>query len=144
MSSTLKRKAAASTEANKKVKTNASITSFFGPPKPVANGGAMASKAASAAPEPAPFKFDKAKWVTSLTAEQKELLQLEIDTLDPSWLAHLKDDITSKEFLELKRFLAREVDQGKKIFPPREDVYSWYVDPVRAGVGSQAALDTRC
>lgn len=144
MSSTLKRKAAAPTEANKKARANASITSFFGPPKPVANGGATASKAAAAAPEPAPLRFDKAKWVATLNDEQKQLLQLEIDTLDPSWLAHLKDEVTSKEFLELKRFLAREADQGKKIFPPREDVYSWYAYLQLAGIGSQAALDTRC
>lgn len=144
MSSSLKRKAATSTEANKKVKTNASIMSFFGPPKPVANGGAMASKVAAAAPEPAPPKFDKTKWVAGLTAEQKKLLQLEIDTLDPSWLAHLKDDITTKEFLELKRFLAREADQGKKIFPPLEDIYSWYVHPERAGCGHRVTLDIRC
>lgn len=63
-----------------------------------------------------------------MTDEQKELLKLEIDTLDPSWLAHLKDEIMSKEFLDLKRFLDREAGAGKKIFPPREDIYSWY-DP---------------
>ena len=38
----------------------------------------------------------------------------------------MKDEITSPEFLELKRFLKREVESGKKVFPPSEDVYSWY------------------
>jgi len=71
--------------------------------------------------------FDKKKWAAKLTAEQKELLKLEIDTLHESWFAVLKDEILSKEFLELKRFLAREEKAGKKIFPPPEDVYSWYV-----------------
>ncbi|KAK6820505.1 uracil-DNA glycosylase-like protein [Apiospora arundinis] len=123
--STLKRKAAAANEANKKSRPNASITSFFGAPKPTASSSANgASSSAPAAPEPA-VKFDKAKWVASLTPEQKKLLQLEIDTLDVSWLAHLKDDITSKEFLELKQFLDREKTQGKKVFPPAEDIYSW-------------------
>lgn len=61
-----------------------------------------------------------------MTDEQKQLLKLEIDTLDSSWLAHLKDEIVTKEFLDLKRFLDREAAAGKKIFPPRGDIYSWY------------------
>ncbi|KAK1975665.1 uracil-DNA glycosylase [Colletotrichum cereale] len=119
--STLKRKAGTlSAVDNKKPKQDGSITSFFGAPKPVAKAvGAAAPEAPTAA------KFDKAKWVAGLTAEQKELLQLEIDTLHESWLALLKDEVTSKEFLELKRFLNRESDAGKKWFPPKEDVYSW-------------------
>lgn len=115
--SSLKRKAATTgneTEA-KKTKANGSIASFFGAaPKP----------AGTAAPSPA-AKFDKAKWVEGLTAEQKELLKLEIDTLHDSWLALLKDDVTTKEFLDLKKFLNRETAAGKKWFPPKEDVYSW-------------------
>ncbi|KAK1970634.1 uracil-DNA glycosylase [Colletotrichum eremochloae] len=119
--STLKRKAGTLSAADtKKPKQDGSIMSFFGAPKSVA-------KASSAdAPEAPPAaKFDKAKWVAGLTAEQKELLQLEIDTLHESWLALLKDEVTSKEFLDLKRFLNRESDAGKKWFPPKEDVYSW-------------------
>ena len=71
------------------------------------------------------MKFDKAKWASKLSAEQQKLLKLEIDTLDASWLSHLKEEVLSKEFLDLKRFLQREIDSGKKIFPPLEDVYSW-------------------
>ncbi|KAM0455184.1 hypothetical protein ACHAPV_000474 [Trichoderma viride] len=116
--SSLKRKAATAgneTEA-KKTRANGNISSFFGAaPKPAG---------ASAAPSPA-IKFDKAKWVEGLTAEQKELLKLEIDTLHDSWLALLKDDVTTKEFLDLKKFLNRETAAGKKWFPPKEDVYSW-------------------
>lgn len=125
--STLKRKndASASSGDAKKPKVNASITSFFGAPKTVSSSTSGKS-AVSAAPEPT-IKFDKEKWVAGLTPEQKKFLRLEIDTLDPSWLALLKDEITSKEFLELKKFLERETMAGKKIFPPREDVYSWYV-----------------
>lgn len=80
--------------------------------------------------ETAAAKFDKAKWVASLTDEQRQLLKLEIDTLDESWLAQLKAEITSKEFLELKKFLDREAKAGKKVFPPKEDVYSWYVPQI--------------
>ncbi|KAH7155429.1 uracil-DNA glycosylase-like protein [Dactylonectria estremocensis] len=113
--STLKRKAASAANGGdaKKPKANGSIASFFGAaPKP-------------AAPATPVVKFDKAKWVASLTEEQKDLLKLEIDTLDESWLAHLKDDVTTKEFLDLKRFLNRESSAGRKWFPPKEDVYSW-------------------
>ncbi|KAH7147046.1 uracil-DNA glycosylase-like protein [Dactylonectria estremocensis] len=76
----------------KKPKADGGIASFFG----------AAPKPANATP---PAKFDKAKRVACLTPEQKTLLKLEIDTLDESWLAHLKDDITAKEFLALKKFL---------------------------------------
>jgi uracil-DNA glycosylase len=121
--STLKRKAADTAKGSdvKKPRANGSIASFFGAPKPAPGA---AGKSASAPEAPAP-KFDKQKWVASLTAEQKELLQLEINTLDESWLAHLKDDIKTKDFLDLKRFLKAETEAGRKWFPPAEDVYSW-------------------
>lgn len=123
----LKRKAeplAGSLNDQKKPKKDGSLTSFFGAPKPAP----MATKSsANSAPatNPPPLKFDKEKWVESLTPDQKSLLKLEIDTLDPSWLAHLKDEITSGSFLDLKRFLQKEIDSGKKIFPPLDEVYSW-------------------
>lgn len=108
--------------AAKKPKANGSITSFFGAPKP--KEGASAPNA-SAPPPPPTVKFNKEKWVSSLTAEQKDLLQLEIDTLDESWLAHLKDEVVSPEFLNLKRFLKKEKESKATIFPPENDIYSW-------------------
>ncbi|KAI8961948.1 uracil-DNA glycosylase [Daldinia sp. FL1419] len=110
-------------DANKKPKVNASITSFFGAPK--SSPSSSPAKAGDAGPSAPPLKFDKDKWVAGLTLEQKRHLQLEIQTLDPSWLVHLKDEITSPEFIELKKFLESEVKSNKKVFPPREDVYSW-------------------
>jgi uracil-DNA glycosylase len=101
---------------NKKPKANGSITSFFGPPKPKAD----AAKASAI-----PAKFNKVKWVASLTAEQKDLLKLEIETLDESWLAHLKDEILTPEFLSLKQFLRKEKQAGATIFPPENEIYSW-------------------
>jgi len=117
MAANLKRKAAdlAAAEA-KKPKANGSITSFFAAPKPVASSSSSA---------PPVIKFDKQKWLEKLTDEQKELLKLEIETLHESWLAHLKDEVLTKEFLALKRFLKKEKEDGKTIFPPMEDVYSW-------------------
>ncbi|KAK0728991.1 uracil-DNA glycosylase-like protein [Apiosordaria backusii] len=132
-SSTLKRKAAAQTGGAdaKKVKQG-NIMSFFGSSPASKSSSTPAvpttpnsSFSAAAQPDPAAAKFDKAKWVATLTPEQKSLLQLEIDTLHESWLVHLKDEIVTKEFLDLKRFLEREYAAGKKIFPPKEDIYSW-------------------
>lgn len=88
------------------------------------------TSAAAGPPPPAEaaapvLKFDKTNWVEKLTPEQKDLLALEIASLDESWLAQLKDEIVTKDFLDLKRFLKREHESGKKIFPPAADVYSW-------------------
>ena len=123
--SAVKRKAEPPTASSldlKKPKKDASLTSFFG-------GAGMSTKSApSSSPtesDSPPIKFDKDKWVSGLSSEQRQLLKLEIDTLDPSWLAYLREDVLHNDFLELKRFLQREIDSGKKIFPPLEDVYSW-------------------
>ena len=105
--------------------SHSSITSFFGAPKPAATATGIANGSTKRA-EPEPMKFDKDAWVAKLSDEQKQLLKLEIDTLHESWLAPLKDEITKPEFLELKRFLAKEAGSGKKVFPPSADVYSWY------------------
>ncbi|KAI1338840.1 uracil-DNA glycosylase [Xylariaceae sp. FL0016] len=134
-----------SADANKKPKVNASITSFFGPPKPSVSSS-PASKGPSSSPNRGPASspmgpkssiasfttssaptsnFDKAKWVAGLSPELKKHLALEIQTLDPSWLAVLKDDLVKPDFITLKKFLESEVKSGQKVFPPREDVYSW-------------------
>ena len=112
----MKRKSENLSAPDSKKPKGGSITAFFGAPKP---------KPPSTTSTPLQCSFDKAKWVASLTPEQKELLQLEIDTLDESWLAHLKDEVVSTEFLNLKRFLKKEKDSNIKVFPPEEDVYSW-------------------
>ncbi|KAI0151647.1 uracil-DNA glycosylase [Xylariaceae sp. FL1272] len=122
MSSSQKRKSDVSgADANKKAKTNSSITSFFGPPKTTAKPNSTSSSA----PEPATPKFNKEAWVATLTPEQKKHLQLEINTLHESWLVHLKDEIVKPEFINLKKFLESEIKNGETIFPPSEDVYSW-------------------
>ena len=127
MAASLKRKAdnalPDATSELKKPKTNGAITSFFGAPSS-SSGSSGSNTAAEAARTVS--RFDKSKWALSLTAEQKKLLKLEIDTLHETYLAHLKEEILSEEFLDLKRFLQREVDSGKKMFPPLQEVYSWY------------------
>ncbi|KAE8156444.1 uracil-DNA glycosylase-like protein [Aspergillus tamarii] len=96
---------------------NGSITSFFGPPKAKTVGPKSTSSYSSS--------FNKQGWVESLTPEQRKLLQLEIDTLDESWLAQLKEELVTPEFLALKRFLQKEKQSGVKIFPPENEIYSW-------------------
>ncbi|KAI1298527.1 uracil-DNA glycosylase [Xylaria venustula] len=126
MSSVKRKGDAAATDASKKAKTNGSITSFFGAPKTTgAKGGAGGSTSDTAASGNPAAKFDKAKWVATLTPEQKKHLALEINTLDPSWLALLKDEIVKPEFIALKKFIEGEVRSGQNVFPPSEDVYSW-------------------
>ena len=136
MATPLKRKADdTAVSESKKPKANASITSFFKQhtteSKPA--GATTQTSPLSSLTNPSPAdppiaapKFNKDKWVEKLNDEQKELLTLEIETLHESWLAQLKDEILTKEFLELKRFLKKEKESGKTIFPPMEDVYSWY------------------
>ncbi|EPY49903.1 uracil DNA N-glycosylase Ung1 [Schizosaccharomyces cryophilus OY26] len=70
------------------------------------------------------IKFDKKKWAEELTDDQRKLLQLEIDTMEDSWFEALKDEFLQPYFLNLKQFLQSEW-QGERIFPPKEDIYSW-------------------
>jgi uracil-DNA glycosylase len=134
----LKRKASTLPLADaKKPKVNGSITSFFGAPKAAAAPTKVTTAvetAVSTAPPatntdadalPLPQSDWKKKWIASLTEEQKHLLVLEIETLHESWLKELKDEITSASFIGLKRFLKKEHEAGKKIFPPAIDVYAW-------------------
>ncbi|KAJ5981632.1 hypothetical protein N7522_013260 [Penicillium canescens] len=119
----LKRKSEHVSTPDLKKPKGGSITAFFGAPK--SEPSSTQSTNGSPAPAPRSSTFNKGKWVASLTPEQKELLQLEIDTLDESWLAHLKDEVVTTEFLNLKRFLKKEKDTNVKVFPPEEDIYSW-------------------
>lgn len=133
----VKRKAEQLPGHDSKKPKGGSITAFFGTPKP--------KPAIKSTSTHQPSIFDKEKWIASLTPEQKELLQLEIDTLDESWLAHLKDEVTSTEFLNLKRFLKKEKDSNVKVFPPEEDIYSWYngtTSGAGAGANQNAGPDT--
>ena len=184
MTTPLKRKAAdVAGSSGKKIKGNASITSFFSSPSAPTQPASQVAAASTSAPSSSPStvkdetspqesqsqsqastkapasntppvtasifnkkadaaaaasalstsssssvpgsKFDKQKWIDSLNAEQKDLLALEIEHLHESWLGPLKDEVTSSSFLDLKRFLKREHEAGKQIFPPAADVYSW-------------------
>ena len=118
---------------SKKPKANGSITSFFGVPKTKSNDLKSPTALSSSS------NFNKQKWVASLTPEQKELLQLEIDTLDESWLAQLKEEVVKPEFLALKRFLQQEKQSGAKVFPPEDEIYSWY-SPITSCMGISCSV----
>lgn len=111
-STPLKRKAVdlAAAEA-KKPKSNGSITSFFGAPK--VNPSTSSTNPSKPPTDPAPVKFDKDEWIAKLDPDTKSLLKLEIETLHESWLAVLKDEVTKKSFLDLKRFLKAEGERGE-------------------------------
>lgn len=126
MSTTAIKRKATDLGANdaKKPKANGSITSFFGQPKHVI----PAESTSTSSPDTSSKKpFDKEGWIAKLSDEQKELLKLEIETLHESWLPYLKDELVTTSFLDLKKFLKREREAGQTIFPPSEDVYSWFV-----------------
>jgi len=110
-STPLKRKAVdlAAAEA-KKPKSNGSITSFFGAPK--VNPSTSSTNPSKPPTDPVPVKFDKDEWIAKLDPDTKSLLKLEIETLHESWLAVLKDEVTKKSFLDLKRFLKAEGEKG--------------------------------
>jgi uracil-DNA glycosylase len=126
----LKRKAAA-LPANdaKKPKANGSIASFLKPVVTVSSTTTVtvATTSVTQVSPPAASTWDKEAWVKKLSDEQRQLLALEIATLHDSWLKELRDEVTSESFLNLKRFLRQEAESGKKIFPPSQDVYSWFV-----------------
>ncbi|KAF9582207.1 hypothetical protein BGW38_000505 [Lunasporangiospora selenospora] len=61
----------------------------------------------------------------ALSDDKKELLQLEQDTMDATWLRALQTELTKPYFFELKKFLKQEELDKKTIFPPQADIYSW-------------------
>jgi uracil-DNA glycosylase len=127
MSGNIKRKATESPAViTKKARA---ITSFFAPLGAASSGAASSSAPAGSAPKASTTtrpKFDKERWASKLSDEHKSLLQLEINTMEQSWFRALKDELITPEFLSLKRFLRSEKDGGKTIYPPEEDIYSWY------------------
>lgn len=52
-------------------------------------------------------------------------IRVEQDTMDPAWYARLRDEIKASYFIDLKKYLSRELGAGKRIFPPAHLVHSW-------------------
>lgn len=71
------------------------------------------------------INFDKDAWAKTLTEGQKQLLQLELETMHVSWLAELKDVLVTPQFLSLKEFLEKEKKEKRIVYPAEADIYSW-------------------
>ncbi|KAG0299625.1 hypothetical protein BGZ98_009899 [Dissophora globulifera] len=95
-----------------------------------AAAAATSPSAATAIPvssSPAGFAFPKPKpdLLKGLPDEKRELLRLEQDTVDATWLRALQSEFTKPYFIELKKFLKQEDTANQKVFPPKPDIYSW-------------------
>lgn len=64
------------------------------------------------------------KVTISLSPFLRNLLALEIETIEKSWFRHLQGEFRQPYFVKLKQFIAKE-QQGHTVFPPAADVYSW-------------------
>lgn len=85
---------------------------------PLASSSSSAAPLSTTTPSSA-STFSLSSYRESLSTKGSEpteadLLKLECDTLDPSWLALLKDEIKKPYFRELKKFLWKEGLRGLK------------------------------
>ncbi|KAF9905854.1 uracil DNA glycosylase [Linnemannia zychae] len=87
-----------------------------------ADGDKDSSDATAVAPLVPKAKPDILK---GLSDEKRELLTLEQETIDATWLRALQTEFTKAYFIELKKFLKQEDIDKQKIFPPKNDIYSW-------------------
>ncbi|KAH9856542.1 uracil-DNA glycosylase [Lenzites betulinus] len=76
--------------------------------------------------------FSLSEFQNSLSAEEKELLALECQTMGKSWLKLLTDEIRQPYFLKLKRFLREQGVKGPddsaanlKVYPAPKNIYAW-------------------
>ncbi|OAQ31690.1 uracil-DNA glycosylase [Linnemannia elongata AG-77] len=86
-----------------------------------ANGDKASSESASA---PLVLKA-KPDILKGLSDEKRELLRLEQDTMDATWLRALQSEFTKPYFIELKKFLKQEDANKQQVFPPKNEIYSW-------------------
>ncbi|KAJ2771076.1 uracil DNA glycosylase [Coemansia nantahalensis] len=104
------------------------LDAYFGAPagkKPAKSPRAAPTEAPKAAPKKAPAAGpaeDQAAEPAELDASE---YALELETIDASWLPHLRAELSKPSFRQLKKFLREQHEQGKQIFPPARDVYSW-------------------
>jgi len=76
------------------------------------------------APITEPSEYKK-QFIAKLADEQKELLDLEINTMEDSWFQALSDEFLKPYFLNLKKFLKTQYSANQTIFPLQNDIYSW-------------------
>ena len=59
-----------------------------------------------------------------LSTNLRDLLSLEVNTIDDSWFPHLMDEFKKPYFVKLKQFITKE-QTDHTVFPPPNDIYSW-------------------
>ncbi|SAM09056.1 hypothetical protein [Absidia glauca] len=70
--------------------------------------------------------IDRAKALfEQLDDETKNLLHLEMTTMQYDWLRVLQPELTKPYFIKLKKYLKRELLDKQVIYPPAKDIYSW-------------------
>ncbi|GAA6059178.1 hypothetical protein JCM10212_005523 [Sporobolomyces blumeae] len=105
------------------------------PHHPIASSSASTTTTSPSASNPfSPTAYHASLDSTGSEPTERSLLELECETLDPSWLDLLQHELTKPYFVNLKRFLW---DQGLRgtndrdakgkltVLPPAHDVYSW-------------------
>ncbi|KAF9131340.1 hypothetical protein BGW39_001951 [Mortierella sp. 14UC] len=105
-----------------KPKAAATTTATSDSTSTAANGDKASSDATAVPPLVLKAKPDILK---GLSDEKRELLRLEQDTIDATWLRALQAEFTKPYFIELKKFLKQEEANKQQIFPPKNDIYSW-------------------
>lgn len=64
------------------------------------------------------------KLMVSLSPFLRNLLALEIESMESTWLKELQGEFKKPYFVKLKQFVIKE-QQGHTVFPPARDIYSW-------------------
>ena len=104
-----------------------SLDAFVRTTKPA---GSTASTSKAVALPPVDISAFRSSLSSAGDPSDADLLALELDTIDPSWLPALLSTLRSSEYKQLKRFLWQQGYRGpahiqKTIFPPAADVFSW-------------------
>ncbi|GJJ69153.1 uracil-DNA glycosylase [Entomortierella parvispora] len=89
---------------------------------------AAGAGASSSSPSPSSFlPLAKARpdILKGLSDEMRDLLRLEQDTMDATWLRALQMEFSKPYFIALKKFLKQEEASRQQVFPPKGDIYSW-------------------
>ncbi|KAH6587341.1 hypothetical protein BASA50_001270 [Batrachochytrium salamandrivorans] len=80
-----------------------------------------------------PQHTDTDQSVTSdmVSTQHHPLLGLEYATMSPDWLDAFHLELLQSYFLNIKLFIQKEIDGGKKIFPSSENIYSFTKCPLK-------------
>lgn len=66
----------------------------------------------------------KEKFALALSSVLKDLLSIELTTMEDTWFEHLSQEFKKPYFIKLKQFVNKE-QAAHPVFPPPNDIYSW-------------------